>query len=361
MGIYKLRGPLEPHDVVNIRRKELEDIRKEVRDSYIALFSPRQTGKTTLLRQLQEELHGKGYGVVYISLEGLEELDEPDFYGYLCQKIESGLKGILNTGDINTATNTTDFTENYLKAISKGTPLQTRNVVLMLDEVGGVPEAIHSKFFRGIRRIYTESKVSIGEGRIYRKLRFVFAGAFDLIKIYSGLTSPPANICKFISLDDFSSKQVESLVDKLVNLSDESKQTLAEAIYDCAAGHPYLTQKLCSLVEESSEYKNGDLNEPEEFIQNLAQKAIVHAYPRDQNLRYLFSYLRDNERYPDAPQYVEELRKILDRKRRKGTELLEELSVIGWVKQEADGIHYVIRNKIYEEALNNAFNQGVFQ
>ncbi len=82
MGIFKPGGPLAPNDPVNIHRKELNEIHGQVErgDLYIALLSPRQTGKTTLLYQVQDELHGKGYGVVYLDLENLGGLDELTFY-----------------------------------------------------------------------------------------------------------------------------------------------------------------------------------------------------------------------------------------------------------------------------------------
>ncbi len=72
MTQFEYRGALNPddHRDIIVPRPELDRIQTHIAnaDLYIALRSPRQTGKTTLLFQLQANLHGHGYGAAYVDL-----------------------------------------------------------------------------------------------------------------------------------------------------------------------------------------------------------------------------------------------------------------------------------------------------
>lgn len=349
MGIFKLGGPLESDDPVNIRRKELDEILHQVEhgDLYIALRSSRQTGKTTLLYQAQDELRNKGYGVVYLDLENLKGLNEPAFYQHLCNEIETKLKDLLNPDSvrrINNIVNQPTFID-YLEAISRDIS-QARRIILMLDEVGGIPDDVSNTFLSGIRWVLNAGRGPSGE--IYKKLMFVLAGALDL-QLQVGRNSPLENVCQTISLDDFSLEQTRDLVDKLTDLTSEEKEGLAEAIYHWANGHPYLTQRLCYLIENCSEYRTGALEEPEVFVKSLVEDEIIYADPPDPNLNHILRHLGDDERY------MRILHQILEGQQKRGSETLRNLSVIGIVKRDRG--YYVIRNEIYREALCNYFKE----
>ena len=174
MGIFKPGGPLAHDDLVNIRRKELDEILQLVEhgELYIALRNARQTGKTTLCYQAQHELRGKGYGVAYLDLENLGGLDELAFYQRLCNRIETQLADLLAPNSIRgikNVVNSPTFTD-YLGTISRDTP-QARRIVLMLDEVGGIPDDVATTFLPGIRWVLNASRGPSGE--IYQKLRHV--------------------------------------------------------------------------------------------------------------------------------------------------------------------------------------------
>jgi DNA invertase Pin-like site-specific DNA recombinase len=84
MAAFQAVGGLHPeeHSHIIVRRPELDHLLAHVQngDLYVALSSRRQTGKTTLLYQLQARLHGHGYGVVYLDLSGLNDLSKAQFY-----------------------------------------------------------------------------------------------------------------------------------------------------------------------------------------------------------------------------------------------------------------------------------------
>ncbi len=347
MGIFKPGGPLEPDDPVNIRRKESVEILGHIEheDLYIALRSSRQTGKTTLLFRLQDELISKGYGVVYLDLQNLEGLDKLAFYQHICNNIEEQLGDSLtsdSTRRIQNIVNQPAFNE-YLEAVARYTP-QLRRVVLMLDEVGGIPDEVNNTFLSGIRWILNAGRGPAGD--IYSKLMFVLAGALDL-QLQVGRNSPLENVCRTFTLEDLSLDQTRELVEKL---NVEKKDVLADSIYRWVAGHPYLTQRLCCLIENCSDYTVGSVQEVEGFVSNLVEEEIIYADPPDPNVNHILRHLSDDERY------LRTLSQILEGQRKRGSEALRRLSIIGIVKR--DKSYYDIRNEAYRVALCNYLEES---
>ena len=83
---FKYTGPLDPESdsLVRIMREaELKEVIDGVRNNtYYAVVAPRQTGKSTFLFQLMNELPKNlpGYQGVYLTLEDLIHADRQEFY-----------------------------------------------------------------------------------------------------------------------------------------------------------------------------------------------------------------------------------------------------------------------------------------
>ena len=92
---------------------------------------------------------------------------------------------------------------NYLTWLSAHTP-RARKLILMLDEVGGVPEEISETLFPSLRRFFHRGRRPSHTRDLYRRVMFIFAGALDLHLLRQGKNSPLWNICEFYSLHDFS-------------------------------------------------------------------------------------------------------------------------------------------------------------
>jgi len=353
MAIFKKPGgPLSPDDELNILRKELDEILRNVKqdDLYIRLLSPRHTGKTTLLYKIQDELHGKGYAVVYLNMGLLTGLDESSFYKSLCKEIKSRLDDLMDSSTIIKIDNIVDKTDffEYLKSISINITQQARRIVLILDDFGKISNNLGSAFSGAIRWIYNTGHSPEGE-EIYKKLMFVFAGDLSMQQFFNK-NSPLDNVChQAFSLDDFSLKQTRELVYKLTDLAVEKKETLTKTIYHWTKGHPYLTQILCYLIENSCEYRNGRLEEPEVFVKSLVENKIIYADLPNSNLNHIFRHLDDEERY------MRYLHQILEGQKKKGNETLRKLSIIGIIKRDKG--FYDIRNEIYRKALRNYFEE----
>lgn len=364
MTVFVAGGALNPekHRKIIINRPELNLILDSIKfkDEYIILNSPSQTGKTTLLYQIQAQLHGNNYGVVYLDLSGLSNLNKAEFYQTVCTNIQKQLTDIIDDGletssdgqnvtqDPQSITNQFAFTD-YLKFLAANTS-QAKKLIFMLDEINGIPEGEFLGLFGTLRRIFNEGRRGFSEeSDLFQKLMFLFTGNVYLKRLTEGVNSPLRNICEEFSLKDFSYQQVITLGENLQNFSDVFCEKISHSAYEWGNGHPYLTQRIFQLIDKNHEIRNQKEKQLSEFIKRLIEQYIQKR--RDANLNYIVDYLRERNK-SDTSYYkvVQEL--IID-----GDQVSvvhdKELETIGLIKKNHHG-NFIMRNKMYEEALSNA-------
>jgi hypothetical protein len=288
--------------------------------------------------QLRDRLRTVGFGAVYLYLGNMSDLGQPRFYEVICEDI---LRQVPNCFGDNVAPavpkNVTDqpgFVD-FMAWLATRT-MRCTKIVIMLDEVGGVPHDFANSFWGGLRSIFTRKGS-------FRRLMFVLAGELDMSALTTGDNSPLSNVCvtPFIDLVDFSRDQVEEVVK--VGLPNTS--VLVDAVYGWTSGHPYLTQKLCAVIA-------GDIiaNPADWTGQTPLHRVdgLVSAYfldREDSNLLHLQNFLNK------APMYRERIRRILSGESTRATPKNRDLAVLGIIKP-ADRV-YRIRNRIYEMAMRN--------
>ena len=383
MNHFIYQGPLNSKEHFNIivERQEFKDILEhiETSDSYVILRNPRQTGKTTLIFQIQQALQENyGYSVVYLNLQGYNELENKKFYQTICKKIYAALSDVMdeNTEDARQLTiikpenviDQFDFSD-CLIWISACTSKKAKKLVIIFDEIGGVPEGIYLAFFSFLRNFFTEGRQDSEKSRWYQRVSFIFVGALDMLRLEDDPNSPLSNVCTIFSLQDFSQKQGIDLLKRngeVIDLPVEVLEIIAEIIYEWCSGHPYLTLRLYSLIEEKKDTIKDGVKWIQEEKGGQSLKEIIHQisqdleqvieclikkyflYGNDENLDHIHRQLDKN------PEYWKEVYKILGEKP-KTVRHKEELLTIGIIKQiesENDNEYYLtIRNKLYNEWL----------
>jgi hypothetical protein len=349
---YTTGGPVDAG--FRIIRHEEEAVWKHLvqGDLYVPLCCGRQSGKTTTMYYLRERLRREGFGVAYLYLGGRHDLSAPRFYNAMCSEIVGQLSSCIDkdTASLNVATveDQLAFGE-VIEWIAKNTG-RCGKVVIMLDEVGSVPSAFASSFWGGVRSFFTRKG-------IFRRITFLFAGELDMYVLATGNNSPLANVCvtPFMELPDFTETQVNQLVAAGLFQCD----AVGRAIFRWTAGHPYLSQKACVLIQ--GDVRSRPSSWPATVETTLAEKAdalvdevIGRAFPQevDSNLVHLENSL---ERMP-------ELRKIVRRVLQEGSvgfsPKARSLGVIGLLKL-SDDRRYRVRNAIYERMLRNYFEDYV--
>ncbi|MGK7875348.1 MAG: AAA-like domain-containing protein [Xenococcaceae cyanobacterium] len=353
MTAFIAGGALNPqkHQNIIIHRPELDLILEhlEREDLYIILQSPRQTGKTTLLYQIQDCLHGKGYGVVYLDLAGLNHLSESEFYQTICTESQEQLTGLIDDtsgilSEPKNAIHEIGFVE-YLTSLATNTP-EARKLVFMLDEVGGVPE--DSLLYPTLRRFFHEGRSSSNESDLCRKFIFIFSGALELDRLLQGFNSPLANICKTFTLNDFSQEQVAELGKNLENFSSQILQTIFDCVDEWCSGHPYLTQRLFALIDESKECRETkNIEDLSKAIEKLVNHYFI--YGNDVNIAHVKRYLD----YKDKS-YRDSVWKVIHNQTLLSIPHGQELTSFGiGILKRSEEYYLIIRNPIYEKALKN--------
>lgn len=357
MATFVAGGPLNPIENQNIiiYRSQLASILEDIINGnlYISLTSPRQTGKTTLLYQIQASLSKQGYGVVYIDFENCDDLDKTNFYQELCDNVNTSLSSFLEpTNEVSLTPqeviNETTFFK-YLGELSKNTP-KARKIVLMFDEIGGVPRLFSKTFFSTLRKVLTHSRGVQPECQLYKKISFIFSGALDLYKLTEGHNSPLSNVCGSpVYLDDFSEEQVYLLSKNLQGCAEDLTKILSEHVYKWCNGHPYLTQKLLGLIERSQEFSSIKSEEFSRWLEDLIKINFLNG--KDANLDNILHYLERNSTSPR-----DSIFKILKNENLKTVNHDDELFVAGFLRRMDDQC-LAIRNQIYVQTLEIFFEK----
>jgi len=344
--LFKTKGPLDPakDQAILIERRELWQLLRLVTQpgtsSYVALLSPRQTGKTTLLYQVRTLLEEKDCGVALVDLSPLENRDEAECYRFVCRQILAELGGKLrlpktSRDRLEGVTGPTQFHDFLWEVAQRARPAR---LVIMLDEVKAIPPAIASAFFGTIRSVFTSRRKQSEQA--FEKYTFIFSGANELYELTSGKNSP-LNICETIYLKDFDADGVWALVSKLQRLGAQVSREVSDYIYQQAKGHPYLTQRICSILE---------IREVPIVTIPAIDEAVSEVIRSDDNLDYITRQLDKEPVARDLARQIVSGRREVPFSR--VNHALSRLEMIGII---ADSDPCAIRNPIYQRALQGYF------
>ncbi|MDY7042499.1 MAG: AAA-like domain-containing protein, partial [Chloroflexota bacterium] len=169
-----------------------------------------------------------------------------------------------------------------------------------------------------------------------RKYLFLFCGAVDLYYLTFGLNSP-LNICEKVYLSDFGREGVHRLVSNFQHTETKISDDFTDYVYEQARGHPYLTQRICAILERQS------LPALDRAHVNQAVELMIQG---DDNLSHI---IRQLERVLEAKRL---LREIIQQERQvrfsRNNPIISHLEMIGVIRE---GIYCEIRNPIYEQML----------
>ena len=359
--VFKTYGGLDPVNDAEIivNRQELNIICNHIknRDDYVTTNSPNQTGKTTLLLQIKNHFENKDYGIVYLDLSNFKTLNKEEFYQKICIESNNQLTQSIRCDqehDFQQIVDQFRFSE-YLKWLASHTP-QVSKIIFLIDELNGIPEEISPIFFATLRKFFTAGRgVSNDndENELYKKIMFVFAASLDLHKLSEGQNSPLSNVCIKYWLNDFSERQVLELARNLQKLSwsEEKIIEIAKFAYYWSSGHPYLTQRILSLVEESQECLNASANDMPEVMNLIIERELIHG--GDANIDYIRDYFRSRDQsYQNSVLQILDLQTKQDIKPLKTLPHDRELILSGIIKRLEDS-SICIHNKIYIQVLEN--------
>ncbi|MBI3537350.1 MAG: AAA-like domain-containing protein [Chloroflexi bacterium] len=344
--LFKTRGPLDAESdaALIVDRPELATLLRATQsptvDAYYAILSARQTGKTTLLYQLRARLRARGYGVALLDLSGVREQPEPEFYRFVASQIQSELDPILprklkSFADADLPHSPIEFRKMLFEFARQ---VQVARLVILIDEVEGVPDAFADAFFGTIRNIFSSRRKE--DEAPFEKYFFVFCGAKELHRLTTGPNSP-LNIAERLYLQDFSLAGVKKLVAVFTRAKIRAPGETAQWVYDQTRGHPYLTQKLCATLEQAR---------PATITSAHVLRATQDILRSDDHLEKMLIQIA-----AEAPS-ENLIKAILQNKQVRFSRLQPEVARAELLGALRDAGNCVIRNPIYEAALRARFS-----
>jgi len=299
--VFNTAGPClaEKHYMIAAGRR-LSQVRELIDgEHYFVIHAPRQTGKTTLLRNLSRELTAEGrYAALTVSLESFTDPDLPQIMPQIVGELRHSAQqqlpehhhppsrdGFAETPHIALKT--------YLSAWSAGID---RPLVVFFDEIDAIPGALLISVLRQLRDGYTSRPAPFPQSVALVGLRDVRDYRIRVRAESESLgTSSPFNIKQeSLSLRSFTEEEVAELLDQHTHETGQVFQPDAgKAMFDQTRGQPWLVNALAAQL--TTRY---DALVPDRTVavtrDNVLKAREILIERRDTHLDSLVDKLRDD-------------------------------------------------------------------
>ncbi len=336
--IFRTEGPLLEEDAhLYVERPEDREVASSVRSgNYVALIGARQTGKTSLLLKLRRKLLRDGHLAIYCDLSPARDRKPEAWYSYFQSVLRGQLDQEAARISVPHIRDHIGFRE-ALRQISGQLP-PSRRVVVLLDEVSGLPVEVSDLFFSTVRTMFNEREPFPA----FRRYVFVMAGAFIPDRLVQDRTISPFNIAKRIYTTDADNKRLNGLIRNLEKAGCSTSEEIVDRVYDWTGGHLYLTQRLCA---DLAKHCGADISLDE-------VDAVAQAMISDRNVQHVCGELSETTELNQILQWVLQGDRTLRFNR--ASAIIAELALIGVIKANPDG-SCGIRNAIYRKALGDTY------
>jgi hypothetical protein len=312
---------------------------KDYNYKYISVIAPRQMGKTSFLHRLASEMRKERWTCCYITLDAIRGSDPAEWFEYFGQELMrcmgyEGLPALRGQSDFRTL---------LLDQIGVGREDLATRLALFLDEVEALEDCPASdEFLLCLRAIYNVRFEYPG------KLMAVFAGSTDTTQLVKNPRVSPFNVAESLGISDFQEDEANELTQHLNRLKIPVEEGVHRRIFEWTSGHPYLTQRICELLERRALSGIKEIRVAD--IDYIVEEHLIRVDSKDSNIVHIV------RQASNAGQTTQNLLKdVLNGKKVFGTRLgTYALSLTGIVA-ETKGGYYEVRNKIYKEVLKEVF------
>ena len=375
MRRFGTQGPVNPqeHYVVS-RTEEIADFIKRVKaGKYIVLFAPRQTGKTTFFQAALEvlvadsmaiaETDAAGQGItcfpIQLNFDIYKNLTVSRFYGHLYEQLRERIEGVFEKRASLPSAALREFLErttltDHLSMMSFFTQFagfldseyNGLQVVIIIDEFDGIPQAALSDFLHTLRHIYISGKPrcphSVGS-----------IGVKSIAQLNYDRSISPFNIQDEFHLPHFTLEQVLEL---LGQYTEEVGQVfipeVIESIHKQTAGQPVLVNRFAQILTE-------ELGIPKTEPITMTHFSEAHAQLLEEdnaNFTHLLTNIRRDPRFESVLMRIMAREEGVDFNLR--SDVISELATYGVIARGDDGMCEII-NPIYLYCILQAFKAVV--
>jgi PAS domain S-box-containing protein len=277
------------------------------RGEFCYVLNPRQMGKSSLMVRMINHLQHEGIRCASIDMTriGSETVTPAQWYKGIASELgrhfELRDKVNLKTwwqdrSDLSPVQRLSEFIELVL-LVEVGTP--STQLVIFIDEIDcilGLKFPVND-FFALIRSCYNQRSLNPN----YQRLTFALFGVATPSELITNTQITPFNIGQSIQLEGFKEHEAQPLLQGLAE-KVTNPQTVLKAVLAWTNGQPFLTQKLCKLIRNSTVPMppNGE----SEWIEQLVQTQIVDNWESQDEPEHLRTIRDRITKSQQAPQLL---------------------------------------------------------
>jgi WD40 repeat protein len=237
------------------------------------VLNARQMGKSSLKVRTIARLRSEGIACAAVDLQGIgtSATEEQWYFGVISRIVRSlGLHRQVMLDDWWRAQPLLSYVQRFVMFLeSILLPAVAGSIVIFIDEVDlTLNLAFRDDFFGALRESYDRRSDDLA----FRRLTFGLFGVTTPSDLIQNKQMTPFNIGRPIDLTGFQLSEAQSLIAGLSEKSNQPEGLLSE-ILDWTGGQPFLTQKLCRLVQSAESVP--DVGREREWLNTLVQMQVI--------------------------------------------------------------------------------------
>ncbi|MEM8779148.1 MAG: AAA-like domain-containing protein, partial [Cyanobacteria bacterium P01_G01_bin.49] len=273
---YKVGGSLAFDHPTYVERRADRELFTELKaGKFCYVFNCRQMGKSSLRVRAMHQLQEQGMSCASVDITSLgSDISQQQWYSGVISQLFLGfnLVGKINLKvwlrereELSGVQKFSQFLEEVLLTYCPG-----EKVYIFIDEIDKVLSLKFplDDFFTLIRFFYNQR----AENPKFERLVFSLFGVATPSDLIQDKTQTPFNIGHPIELTGFTPQEIEPLAPGLTAISERPMAVL-KAVLVWTGGQPFLTQKLCNLLLNTSE--TIPLGKEQEWVEKVVKLSII--------------------------------------------------------------------------------------